>query len=734
VHVKGSLSIVAAIIAAVVLVSGSGAGTGKIRSAVRIDVSSRTAVVHYLRSIHVNPRGVVIQRGRHNYAGARCPGKGWSCTSTRHAVVQVGRAGGKNAFSCSSSSCAVVQIATAATTTNTAKCIKTTGLSSSCTINQTSSTANNKAVVIQTSTKTTGFTQTASYSAAITQKATGDSSVHNNNTACVFQKVNIDSSSGSKRLGTPVVATSNATQTATITQDSLWGNNLVQSASPSSSDCGASGVTGYGSRLLQQQLLTSNINASGRIEQYENASATAPNLALTIAQNKSQSTPAGSSGTNDVSFVQDSNLSAYAGTTAGPVIQKQSTTAGGLVATVNQFAHGVSTSDALQKELQCQHAVNGSVSSTTPVTCTTGSPITNLTQNQHGPVRKGDGPSVQGDNANDVFTIDQTATLKNDLGGTTQTNTVQADCTTSGGCTADQTTTNNTTTTNNFAAGQDVNSGIDCTSQSSCTATAPPTPTITSKPPDPSDSSSASFSFTDSDPTVTFLCKLDESAYSSCTSPQPYSDLGDGSHTFSVKAHNPTSGADSNAASYTWTITTANTDLITNGSFEADPFNYNGTLNLGSSNPLTGWTTSTSGQYPWGLPSPNVYNAGPTPYGNQWVMVGNQCDQGTSSIEQTINTTVGQAYTLSFALASEEGGSGAQVVVSFPTGSSTASQTFTAPPRVANFWDTWATSSMDFTATGTSATIRFTSVPRSETEGCDAGIDNVSVTVAATIF
>jgi hypothetical protein len=115
------------------------------------------------------------------------------------------------------------------------------------------------------------------------------------------------------------------------------------------------------------------------------------------------------------------------------------------------------------------------------------------------------------------------------------------------------------------------------------------------------------------------------------------------------------------------------------------------------------------------------------------VIVGNQCNQGTSWIEQTINTTVGQAYTLSFALASEEGGSGAQVVVSFPTGSSTGSQTFTAPPRVTNFWDTWATSSMDFTATGTSATIRFTSVPLTETEGCDAGIDNVAVTAAQII-
>ncbi|MDX6505823.1 MAG: hypothetical protein QOG06_467, partial [Gaiellaceae bacterium] len=192
-HVKGSLSILAAIIAAVVLVSGSGAGTGKIRTASKVDVSTRSAVIHYLRSIHVNPRGAVIQRGMHNYAGARCPGKGWSCTSTRHAVVQVAQRGGKNTFSCSTASCAVVQVATATVAANTAKCIKTTGLSSSCTISQTSSTADNVAIVYQSAGKMTGLTQTAAYSASITQKATGST---NKNQACVYQAITIDGSTG----------------------------------------------------------------------------------------------------------------------------------------------------------------------------------------------------------------------------------------------------------------------------------------------------------------------------------------------------------------------------------------------------------------------------------------------------------------------------------------------------------------------------------------------------------
>ena len=61
-HVR-IFSLFAVLLAAAVVVGGSGAGTAKTRTATKIDVSTRSAVIHYLRSIHVNPRGVVIQRG-----------------------------------------------------------------------------------------------------------------------------------------------------------------------------------------------------------------------------------------------------------------------------------------------------------------------------------------------------------------------------------------------------------------------------------------------------------------------------------------------------------------------------------------------------------------------------------------------------------------------------------------------------------------------------------------------
>jgi plastocyanin len=83
--------------------------------------------------------------------------------------------------------------------------------------------------------------------------------------------------------------------------------------------------------------------------------------------------------------------------------------------------------------------------------------------------------------------------------------------------------------------------------------TAPPTPTITSTPPDPSTSTSASFSFDDAEAGVTFECRLDAGAFAVCTSPQSYSGVTAGTHTFEVRAVD-TVGNRSGATSHTWTM------------------------------------------------------------------------------------------------------------------------------------------------------------------------------------
>jgi uncharacterized repeat protein (TIGR01451 family) len=59
------------------------AGSGNAANSTDLATSAGTvAKMHsYLRSIGIDPRNVVIQLGKRNYAGPRCPGKGWNCTN-----------------------------------------------------------------------------------------------------------------------------------------------------------------------------------------------------------------------------------------------------------------------------------------------------------------------------------------------------------------------------------------------------------------------------------------------------------------------------------------------------------------------------------------------------------------------------------------------------------------------------------------------------------------------------
>jgi hypothetical protein len=441
-------------------------------------------VKRYLRAIGVNPRGVVIQRGAHNYAGPSCPGAGWSCTSTAHPVVQVARRGGKNRFLCTTRSCAVVQATTsankarsltAALVTNTARCIKTTGVTQSCSISQTSATADNEAIVVETTNKTSGLTQTASHTAQITQQATGAS---NTNTACVLQDVAVEGSTVAKR-GQPVTVTLNAHGSISVVQDAHGGANTVKGSTPAG-DCAVNSLT-------QKQTLTSNATGSASVVQNQNATATGANVLLDIEQNQGPGFFGSATGANTAVFSQTSSLTAVAATTlaTGSVSQTQSSTDGGIQAKVNQFSHGVSTANATQTETQCEHA---QVAGPAPLTCDTphppGYPLSQvqfgpISQAQHDPppgrrfayVRKGPCCSTQADNPDNVFTVVQTSTQDNDT-GQNQTNNVSGDCATSGGCTVSQTVDQNGTTTTNNQSGSTVATETNCTG-GTCTTTPP---------------------------------------------------------------------------------------------------------------------------------------------------------------------------------------------------------------------------------------------------------------------
>jgi hypothetical protein len=86
--------------------------------------------------------------------------------------------------------------------------------------------------------------------------------------------------------------------------------------------------------------------------------------------------------------------------------------------------------------------------------------------------------------------------------------------------------------------------------------TAPET-TITSGPPATSTSTSASFAFTSSEANSTFQCSLDGAPRVACTSPQSYSGLSIGSHTFSVWGTDAAGNTDATAATQTWSVGSA---------------------------------------------------------------------------------------------------------------------------------------------------------------------------------
>jgi hypothetical protein len=114
-----SRRVLSAALAAGALLLTAGAGTGAVQTP---DLSSRHGVSQYLRSLGLSPDGFVVQRGAKNYAGPRCPGKGWSCTKATH-VVQIGSrtAAATNSFTCTpastgtnaaTSTCVIVQTST----------------------------------------------------------------------------------------------------------------------------------------------------------------------------------------------------------------------------------------------------------------------------------------------------------------------------------------------------------------------------------------------------------------------------------------------------------------------------------------------------------------------------------------------------------------------------------------------------------------------------------------------
>ena len=126
--------------------------------------------------------------------------------------------------------------------------------------------------------------------------------------------------------------------------------------------------------------------------------------------------------------------------------------------------------------------------------------------------------------------------------------------------------------------------------------TAAPNTTIDSNPTNPSNSADAAFTFSGIDSVLAiggFQCKLDGGAFAACTSPQNYTGLSQGSHTFEVRAVDTAGNVDPTPATFTWVIDTLapNTTITgnpTNPTTDTSAtFTFTGTDSLGMGPVLT---------------------------------------------------------------------------------------------------------------------------------------------------
>jgi hypothetical protein len=116
---------------------------------------------------------------------------------------------------------------------------------------------------------------------------------------------------------------------------------------------------------------------------------------------------------------------------------------------------------------------------------------------------------------------------------------------------------------------------------------------------------SASFSFSSHDDNATFECSFDGSDWSACTSPEAYTQLGVGSHTFKVRAVDGASVDATGGATQTWTIQPPDTMVLSGPS---DPtYSVNATLNFWSHDGTATFQCSLDGADWTACTSPTAY-------------------------------------------------------------------------------------------------------------------------------
>jgi len=355
-----------------------------------VDVSNRAGLQTYLKSLGIDPKGVVIQRSKHNYAGPSCPGAGWTCTTAKR-VVQLSYGANNNQFECTPSpggsatppnTCTIIQISSTGAN-NVARCTERTtdaSASQSCLIYQSNTTGSNRADVIQQVNAASGATQSATQYAGVRQDNVSGSNA-------VFVNQDLRQSTKDTNAGTQ---TQNGHQTVSTLQESDTGDNnadVHQSLALQEMAFGLPVVT-------QNQDTDGTLNTQTAIRQFS------------------------TSGRNSANLDQANDLNANVAK-AGTATQTQGSPTGGLLGHFEQDSTGLSTVHGSQRETQNVVAAQ----------------VGTLSQTQYGPMSFG---SDQGTNPNDRYDIDQSSTQQASSPSAYQSDQAYANCDTTGICTATQ--------------------------------------------------------------------------------------------------------------------------------------------------------------------------------------------------------------------------------------------------------------------------------------------------------
>jgi hypothetical protein len=117
--------------------------------------------------------------------------------------------------------------------------------------------------------------------------------------------------------------------------------------------------------------------------------------------------------------------------------------------------------------------------------------------------------------------------------------------------------------------------------------TTPPNTFIDSGPSGAGGDTSATFRFSATEPS-TFQCRLDDGAFTSCTSPMTYANLTVTSHTFQVAATDGSSNVDASPAERNWTVVASGSELIGNPGFEVDTSGWKGDVSVNTLSRVAG--------------------------------------------------------------------------------------------------------------------------------------------------